>query len=143
MFFYYLWTPISILLASPELISAERAEESAAEVSLAAMLEGQEEDANIAAVFLELESGGDPSVVGDHGAACSKMQMHPEAREGHPCAELIADSVLAIRIWMRQLRRLRGICGSTERALGALASGKCGGAPALVKYRCSLAGGCE
>ncbi len=143
MLIYYVWVPLSILLAMPDRITPQLAEESAPEVEAAARAEGMEEDANIAAVFLAHESAGHRYAIGDQGAACSKMQMHPWLRRGHTCAELAEDSVLAIRLWFRGLRELRGVCGSTKRALGALASGRCGGAQKLVERRCELAGGCD
>lgn len=139
----YVWVPLSILLAMPDRITAEHAVESAREVDAAAVAEDMERDANVAAVFLALESAGRAGAVGDQGAACSKMQLHAWLRRGHTCAELAQDSVLAVRLWLRGLRELRDVCGSTKKALGALASGRCGGAQKLVERRCELAGGCD
>lgn len=92
-------------------------------------------EAKLVATFSICESGGKSDVVGDSGAACSALQLHVEWRRGHTCQELRASRVLAMAVWIAGLRDAEAKCGSTARALGLIASGKCGAVPKLVYRR--------
>ncbi len=96
-------------------------------------------DAAIAVVFAVHESAGRADARSSDGRDCSIVQLRGVALDGHTCAELAADPVLAVRLWLRYLARARARCGSTSAALGVLAAGRCGGAPRLVASRLALA----
>lgn len=103
---------------------------------------GSVDEARIAAVTAARESGGDPHALSPDGLDCGLMQLRGVARRGHACAEFYANPALAVAVWIDDLHDLQQKCGATPAALGALATGKCGGAPVLVARRCALAGGC-
>lgn len=90
------------------------------------------------------ESGWHASPAGsnDNGAACGVLQVHGPERllEGATCAAVRKDRVLGFRAGYRMLVELVDKCGSVERALGAYATGQCGGAPMLVRRRCKALG---
>lgn len=108
-----------------------------------ALEEGTLQEAAEAVIWANHESGGDPLAISPDGKDCALLQMRGAARQGHTCAELMADPVLCVRVWVRWLRKMREVCGGSEvRALGAVSSGKCGGVPRLVAGRCGAIGGC-
>ena len=86
------------------------------------------------------ESSYTPSAVGDHGRSVGLLQLSPSLA-GRSAAEL-RNPHTNVEAAIDVLRRLVAQCGSLPRALGAYASGHCGGAPALVARRCAEAGGC-
>lgn len=91
--------------------------------------------------ILELAASFPATHVSPDGLDCGISQLRGLARAGHSCAELQADPVLCIRLWFRWLNVARSMCpSSTASALGAVASGKCGGAPKLIARRCARAG---
>ena len=98
------------------------------------------DDAELEMVWIAFESSGRPDARSIDGHDCSLLQLRGAARAGYSCAELADDPVLAARLWLRHLHAARLTCGSTARALGAVATGVCGGAPRLVARRCALAG---
>lgn len=133
----------AVLALSPARVTRARAADVAVWSREASIRVGAPlEDAKLVAVFAVLESAGDARAVSPDGRDCSIVQLRGWARRGHTCAELTADPVLAIATWLEDLEDLRWKCGSTRRALGALATGRCGGAPKLSARRCALAGGC-
>jgi hypothetical protein len=101
---------------------------------------GSPVDAVIAGEWRARESGCVDDAISPDGQDCGPMQQRGVARHGRSCSELAADPVLAVRMWLEDLERLRGVCGTTFRALGALSGGKCGARPGLVRGRCLQAG---
>jgi hypothetical protein len=95
--------------------------------------------ARILAVWAYRESAG-RSIMGDHGAACGVLQLHEVARQGTPCAEILADRRLGLRLGLAWMRRMAEQCGSVRRGLGAYATGSCIGGRELVRARCAVAG---
>lgn len=95
--------------------------------------------ARVLAVWAYRESAG-RSVMGDHGAACGVLQLHEQARQGHACAEILADRRLGLRLGLAWMRRMAEQCGSVRRGLGAYATGSCIGGRDLVRARCAVAG---
>lgn len=95
--------------------------------------------ARVLAVWAYRESAG-RSVIGDHGAACGVLQLHELARQGVPCAEILADRRVGLRLGLAWMRRMAEQCGSVRGGLRAYASGSCSGAVALVRSRCAQAG---
>ena len=93
-------------------------------------------------VWTFYESSFRSDVVGDHGRSCGIAQVQP--RPGGPtCAEMRRSAYVGMEAGAAFLESLVAQCGSLRSALGAYASGRCGGAPALVARRCSEAGGCQ
>lgn len=82
----------------------------------------------------------DPKGSNDNGSACGTLQVHGPERllSGATCAAVRKSAVLGYRVGYRLMRELVTTCGSVERALGAYATGQCGGAPQLVRRRCKL-----
>lgn len=100
--------------------------------------------ARLLLVWTIRESAGQ-AIMGDHGAACGAMQLHELARQGVPCAAMLADRRVALRAGLSWMRAMRDQCGSVAAGLRAFASGTCAGTPRardLVRVRCALAGGC-
>lgn len=95
--------------------------------------------ARILAVWAYRESAG-RSILGDHGAACGVLQLHDVARQGTPCAEILADRRLGLRLGLAWMRQMAEQCGSVRRGLGAYATGSCIGGRDLVRARCAVAG---
>lgn len=95
--------------------------------------------ARVLAVWAYRESAG-RSILGDHGAACGVLQLHEVARQGTPCAEILADRRLGLRLGLAWMRRMAEQCGSLRRGLGAYATGSCIGGRDLVRARCAVAG---
>ena len=95
--------------------------------------------ARVLAVWAYRESAG-RSVMGDHGAACGVLQLHEQARQGHACAEILADRRLGLRLGLAWMRRMAEQCGSVRKGLGAYATGSCIGGRDLVRARCAVAG---
>jgi hypothetical protein len=87
------------------------------------------------------ESSFRSDVAGDHGRSCGIAQVAPTPSTPS-CAEMRRSAYVGMSAGADVLERLTRECGSLRSALGAYASGKCGGAPALVDRRCALAGGC-
>jgi hypothetical protein len=110
--------------------------------------DAEERTAQMLIVFAKREAAFRNDLIGDQGAACSVLQLHELARDGHSCAELQADRRLALRVGLAWMRRMRDVCGGSVRAgLRAFASGVCAGSPrgrVLVESRCrAIQGGCE
>lgn len=104
----------------------------------------REATARVLLVWTIRESAGQ-SVMGDHGAACGALQLHELARQGVPCASMLADRRVALRAGLSWMRAMRDRCGSVAAGLRAFASGTCAGTPRardLVRVRCNAAGGC-
>ena len=95
--------------------------------------------ARVLAVWAYRESAG-RSIMGDHGAACGVLQLHEQARQGTPCAEILADRRLGLRLGLAWMRRMSEQCGSLRKGLGAYATGSCIGGRELVRARCAVAG---
>ena len=95
--------------------------------------------ARVLAVWAYRESAG-RSILGDHGAACGVLQLHEQARQGHACAEILADRRLGLRLGLAWMRKMAEQCGSLRRGLGAYATGSCIGGRDLVRARCAVAG---
>ena len=95
--------------------------------------------ARVLAVWAYRESAG-RSIMGDHGAACGVLQLHEQALQGTPCAEILADRRLGLRLGLAWMRRMAEQCGSVRRGLGAYATGNCNGGRDLVRARCAVAG---
>jgi hypothetical protein len=95
--------------------------------------------ARVLAVWAYRESAG-RSIMGDHGAACGVLQLHEQARQGHACAEILADRRLGLRLGLAWMRRMAEQCGSVRKGLGAYATGSCIGGRDLVRARCAVAG---
>lgn len=83
-----------------------------------------------------------PAGSNDAGAACGVLQVHGPERllDGATCAAVRKDRVLGFRVGYRLIVELVAKCGTVERALGAYATGQCGGAPLLVRRRCKVLG---
>jgi hypothetical protein len=94
----------------------------------APLLEDRASTARLLAVWAYHESAG-RSVVGDHGAACGVLQLHEVARQGVPCAEILADRRVGLRLGLAWMRRMAEQCGSVPAGLRAYASGTCAGTP--------------
>ncbi len=103
---------------------------------------GDLDEARYALTWAAYESGGDPSAMSPDGKDCALLQQRGPARYGHSCDELKSNPVLSVRLWTHLFRSLRKTCGSVEKTLGAMSTGKCGGAPKLVRSRCLAMGGC-
>lgn len=101
--------------------------------------EAKLETARLLGVFAEGESNGEARALGDGGASCGVTQLGFVARAGHSCESVRADRRLGLRLGLRWMIRMRNECGSVARGLGAFASGRCGGAAALVRRRCAAA----
>lgn len=78
----------------------------------------------------------------DNGNACGVMQVQKQHLKEATCEEVRSDLFLGFREGHRIIMEGVERCGSVKAALGYYASGICGGAPALVRARCSSIGGC-
>jgi len=91
------------------------------------------------------ESSWKHKVVGDGGKSCGYMQVNaifkPWTRM--TCQEMKESPLAGATAGARALEFLIEKCGSLESALGAFASGHCGGSKNIVKHRCTLIGGCK
>lgn len=111
-----------------------------------ALEEGTVSDARRALVWVAKESGG-LSVVGDCAdhkfyywnnsicKACGAGQLHIEWWGGNTCDAILGDRILAIRLWIRMLHHLEKYCGTTEKALAAVACGSCSGSEKFPKVK--------
>ena len=90
-----------------------------------------------------LESRGDyriSTVDGDYGI----MQVRNPNLYGFTVIDVTSDMVTSFRAGIRVLKIAKENCGGTvQNYLGAYATGKCGGAPKLVKKRCEFIGICN
>lgn len=103
-------------------------------------LSGTAEELAITTTMGVCEGGGRRDVIGDGGAAVGAWQMHAEHWRGYGRDEVLTSRRLQAELWILGLRDAVAACGSMERGLGRIASGKCGGAPGLVRRR--LGGKC-
>lgn len=83
-----------------------------------------------------------PGADNDHGEACGSMQVHKPNLVFGSCADARSSLFHSMREGHAFLTRLTQTCSSLERALGAYATGLCGGAPKTTAWKCGLAGGC-
>ena len=88
------------------------------------------------------ESSWSPRVVGDDGRSCGYMQVSSVFFKWTKmtCADMQKSAYYGATAGARTIEHLIEECGDLESALGAFASGKCGGAPKLVKARCDKGG---
>lgn len=99
----------------------------------------RERMARLLVVWSFYESSFVPEAIGDGGKACGLLQVHANAKR---CRELTRSAYEGMDAGATMLDGLIATCGSLRSALGAYATGQCGGAPALVERRCKEAGGC-
>lgn len=97
-------------------------------------------DAKLLTVFGYHESEFRTDAVGDSGRSLGVLQvwtghLDPEHKEA-----ILKDPALGFRLGYSTMRRLIRRCGSVKAGLGAYATGRCGGAPKLVGWRCTQAG---
>ena len=86
----------------------------------------RERTARLLAVWAWHESSGRADAIGDGGRACGVMQLHDVARQGTPCAEILRDRRLGLRLGLRWIARSVEVCrGNVTRGLAAYASGSC------------------
>jgi hypothetical protein len=90
-----------------------------------------EETARILLVWGHKESGLRNDAIGDGGRARCFLQLRDRGN---------LDPQSCIRVWLYDLSANEKLCGSRRAALGALSSGRCGGATKLVSSRLKLAG---
>ena len=87
------------------------------------------------------ESAWDPKALGDGGRSCGIMQVNPRTI-GVSSDKMRSSPRAGLEAGFRVIRRLNQLCGGLKPALGAYASGKCGGARKIVDFRCNKSGGC-
>jgi hypothetical protein len=90
-------------------------------------------------VMANYETAFDKSPVGDGGRSCGPMQTNPFYAH-LTCDELKGSYVVGYRAGLKMLKHHIEICRGIEKGLGRYATGTCGGAPKLVKFRLSLIG---
>ena len=129
------WHLVTLGQLAPEMASRFVSDVAIATFEAGASLE----DAALLETWAGFESKGVPDALGDSGRSCGATQLGLVARRGHSCAEVRADRVLAMRLWLENLATLRVREGSTERALSVLSCGKPDGARELVAIRCFIA----
>jgi hypothetical protein len=87
------------------------------------------------------ESSWKHDALGDGGRSCGIMQVMPRTG-GVSCDKLRSSAVAGFKAGLGVIRSLNKTCGGLRPALGAYASGKCGGMKTLVEKRCTKSGGC-
>jgi hypothetical protein len=92
---------------------------------------GDDDTARIMLVWGVRESSLRNDAVGDGGRSRCWLQIQD-------LGDL--DEVSCAKVWMGLLKYDEKLCGSRRAALGAIASGHCGGAPKLVQRRLEKAG---
>ena len=89
------------------------------------------------------ESRWQPGALNSEGDA-GIMQTRSIWWEGHSREEILADEDLGYRLGLKALQHVRAVCGGKAlNWLGAFASGKCGGAPAVTYGLCGSVGVCS
>ncbi len=88
--------------------------------------------------YFESSFYANPQGSNDSDAACGVLQVHEPHKllDGTTCAKVRASRVLGYRVGLRKMQATITECGTVKRALGAFATGSCGGAPKLVEERC-------
>jgi hypothetical protein len=88
------------------------------------------------------ESTWDFKAIGDRGRSCGIMQVAAGAASGKTCMQLTSSAHEGYVAGLNAMKYLVVRCGGLRPALGAYASGKCGGVPTLVERRCKKSGAC-
>lgn len=78
----------------------------------------------------------------DKGAACGVMQVNYFYLREWTCKEVRKDLFKGYAEAHRIVLEGVALCGTVERAMGYYSTGKCGGAPGLVRSRCADVDGC-
>jgi len=102
--------------------------------------EAKEKLARLLVAWSYWESTWDFKAIGDNGRSCGIMQVATSRAES--CSSLTASAHAGLASGLQKLEFLVKRCGGLKPALGAYASGKCGGVPNLVERRCKVSGGC-
>jgi hypothetical protein len=93
-----------------------------------------EETERLLWVWSYYESSWRVDALGDTGNACGLMQVHSSR-----CDALRKDAVAGMSAGLKLMQDLTEHCKSLNGGLQAYATGRCNGAPRLVKWRCAKA----